>query len=256
MLVVISPAKNLDLTSELPAVRQTQPSQLSDAQALITELQRLAPQEVAQLMGLSDKLALLNYQRFQSWHTPFTQSNSRPAVFTFNGDVYQGLDAARFNADELNFAQQHLRILSGLYGVLRPLDRMQAYRLEMGTRFANARGRDLYAFWGERITTELNRDLKRVRSQWLVNLASQEYFRAVVPANLAATVIEPVFKDWKSGAYKIVSFFAKKARGRMSAYIVKHRLTDPEGLKHYNWDGYHYNESMSSPTQWVFTRKA
>ena len=255
MLAVISPAKNLDYDSELPKVRATQPTLLDNAQALIDGLKTLAPHEVSALMKLSDKLGQLNYERFQSWHQPFTKEDARPAVLAFNGDVYQGLEAHTFNGEDFKFAQQHLRILSGLYGLLRPLDLMQPYRLEMGTKYENPRGKDLYAFWGSIITDALNAQIKKTKATALVNLASNEYFKAVKAKDLTAPVIEPVFKDWKNGDYKIISFFAKKARGLMSAYIIKNQLTDPEALKDFDWGGYNYNAAMSSGAKWVFTRK-
>ncbi len=256
MLVVISPAKNLDFESALPKLRTTQPQMLDQAEHLIQNLKALAPHEVSELMRLSDKLGQLNYDRYQAWSRPFNVKNARPAALAFNGDVYQGLEASSFSAEDFAFAQQHLRILSGLYGVLRPLDLMQPYRLEMGTRLATDKGRDLYAYWGEAITQALNQQLKKTRADTLVNLASNEYFRAVKPKTLKATVIEPVFKDWKNGEYKIVSFLAKKARGLMSAYIVKHRLTQPEALQNFEEGGYTFNPSLSSEQKWVFTRKA
>ena len=255
MLVVISPAKNLDYERPIPKVKASQPQLLDHAQSLIDTLKPLAPHEVSQLMHLSDKLGQLNYDRFQAWRRPFTSKNARPAVLAFNGDVYQGLDAPNMNNEDLAFAQQHLRILSGLYGVLRPLDRMQPYRLEMGTKLANANGKDLYAFWGATITEVLNAHMKKIRASALINLASNEYFRAVQVKAVALPIIEPVFKDWKNGEYKIISFFAKKARGLMSAYIIKHRLTTPEAIKTFDWGGYRFNDEMSTGARWVFTRK-
>ena len=255
MLFVISPAKNLDETSTLPAVKATQPALLEHAQLLINQLQTLAPHDVSELMKLSDKLGALNYERFQAWSQPFTAENARPAALTFNGDVYQGLDAASFSRADFTFAQKHLRILSGLYGLLRPLDLMQAYRLEMGTKLNNERGKDLYAFWGNIITDALNAQLKTLKADTVVNLASGEYFKAVKVKQLAATVVEPVFKDYKNGQYKIISFYAKKARGLMSAYSIKNALTNPEDLKAFDVDGYCFNEAMTSGSKWVFTRK-
>jgi len=250
MLAVISPAKNLDYDTPLPKVRATQPALLNDAQELIDGLKALAPHDVSGLMKLSDKLGQLNYERFQAWQQPFTKSNARPAVLAFNGDVYQGLEASTFSAEDFKFAQGHLRILSGLYGLLRPLDLMQPYRLEMGTRYNN-----LYQFWGLIITEALNAQLRKTKSQALVNLASNEYFKAVKAKELAAPVLEPVFKDWKNGDYKIISFFAKKARGLMSAYIIKNQLKNPEDLKAFDWGGYQYNAALSGESKWVFTRK-
>lgn len=257
MLAVISPAKDLDYQTPLPPLEASEPRLLAEAQLLIKGLKKLAPFEVAKLMHLSDKLGDLNYQRFQQWHLPFTPNNARPAVLAFNGDVYQGLQAKTFSGENFAFAQNHLRILSGLYGLLRPLDLIQPYRLEMGTRYATRRGRDLYAFWGKRITQLLQQDLDTSGCQVLVNLASQEYFKSVEAKTLRATIIEPVFKDYHdpSAQYKVVSFWAKKARGQMSAYIVKNQLTDVEALKGFTEGGYSYNKSLSRDHQWVFTRR-
>ncbi len=255
MLTVISPAKNLDLDSNAAAPKTTQPEYLNDSEQLVEQLAVMAPHELSELMKLSDKLGQLNYARYQSWCRPFTKKNARPSIMTFAGDVYQGLQAQEMDADELLFAQEHLRILSGLYGILRPLDLIQAYRLEMGTKLKNERGDNLYHFWGDIITDNLNKQLKRSKAEALINLASNEYFKAVKPAQLNAPVIEPVFKDWKNGQYKIISFFAKKARGRMSAYIIKNRLMDAADLQRFDWDGYQFNTAESSDSKWVFLRK-
>lgn len=255
MLSVISPAKNLELEQSLPSLKTSQPQLLDQAQELVEQLQRMAPHELSSLMHISDKLGQLNFDRYQAWQRPFTKKNARPALLTFAGDVYQGLDAQSFDSEDFSFAQQHLRILSGLYGVLRPLDLMQAYRLEMGTKLANKRGKDLYQFWNNDITDLLNKQLKKLGSKTLINLASNEYFKSVDSKVLNAEIIEPVFKDWKNGQYKIISFFAKKARGLMSAYIIKNRLTNAEQLKAFDWGGYSFNNAMSDAKRWVFTRK-
>jgi len=255
MLMVISPAKKLDIDTPSTVKKSTQPLLLSDAQQLIDELKKLAPQEVSSLMHISDKLGTLNYDRYQQWQLPFTPDNAKQALLTFKGDVYVGLDAESFDKEELAFAQQHLSILSGLYGVLRPLDLMQAYRLEMGTRFENIRGKDLYAFWGDKITQQLNRQLKKNKSQTLVNLASTEYFKSVDVSSLEAEVITPIFKDQKNGVYKIISFYAKKARGLMAAYAIKNKVTDAKALKQFATDGYEYQADQSTDKEWVFTRK-
>lgn len=255
MLLVISPAKNLDYETPAKTKQKSEPDFLDDAQALIDELRELAPQDISSLMGISDKLGVLNFDRYQQWSTPFTEDNAKQAVLAFNGDVYTGLDANSFKADEFKFAQKHLRILSGLYGLLRPLDLMQPYRLEMGTKFANQRGKDLYQFWGETITDALNKQLKSVKSEVLINLASNEYFKSVKPKLLNAEIITPVFKDWKGDKYKIISFYAKKARGLMAAYIIKNKLTDAEAIKGFDYEGYSFNEAMSSAKEWVFTRQ-
>ncbi|ABD83079.1 peroxide stress protein YaaA [Saccharophagus degradans] len=255
MLIVISPAKNLDYDTPMPKVKTTKAAMLEDSAELIEGLKQLAPQDVSKLMHISDKLGTLNYDRFQSWSLTFTKANARPAVLAFNGDVYVGLDAYSFTDEDFAFAQDHLRILSGLYGALRPLDLMQPYRLEMGTKFANNRGKDLYAFWGSKITDALNKQLKKVGSETVVNLASNEYFKSVKPKALNGEIITPVFKEWKDGKYKIISFFAKKARGLMSAYIIKNKLTQVEQLKSFDWDGYTFNKAMSDGSELVFTRK-
>ncbi len=250
MLIVISPAKKLDYASVIETAAVSQPALLDHAEELSQGLKKLAPQDVCSLMGLSDKLGLLNYQRFQEWQTPFNKDNAKPALLAFKGDVYQGLDAESMSTEDLNWAQNHMRILSGLYGLLRPLDLMQAYRLEMGTKFANPRGNDLYQFWGDIITRELN----KAESAVLVNLASNEYFKSVRKHDVSARIITPVFMDKKNDSYKIISFYAKKARGLMSRYIIKKRITEVEQIKHFDTDGYRYNAALSEADKWVFVR--
>lgn len=255
MLVVISPAKSLDYESPLPTKKNSQPSMLADSAELIAGLRKLAPQDIASLMGVSEKIALENFDRFKAWKMPFTKSNARPAVFAFKGDVYLGMDAYKLKTDDFTFAQEHLRILSGLYGLLKPLDLIQAYRLEMGTAWRNKRGANLYEFWGDKITQELNKQLKKIKSELLVNLASNEYFKAVNKKELNAEVVTPVFKDYKNGEYKVVSFFAKKARGLMSAYIVRERIEKAGDLKKFKAEGYRFNSELSRGNHQVFTRK-
>lgn len=206
-------------------------------------------------MGISPKLAELNYQRFQDWSTPFTTDNSKQALLAFKGDVYTGFDCDAWKADDFNFAQKHLRILSGLYGLLRPLDLMQPYRLEMGTRLKNAEGKDLYAFWGDTISEAISAAAKKSKSKCLVNLASNEYFSSVRPETIGLPVVTPVFKDAKNGKYKIISFFAKKARGMMSNFIVRNRITDPADLREFDVAGYYFDESSSSETNLMFLRE-
>lgn len=254
MLMVISPAKTLDFDIKPATKIHTTPDFLADAQELIDELRQLSPHDISALMGISDQLGVLNYDRFQQWSQPFSPDNAKPALLAFKGDVYTGLAAENFNAQGFRFAQKHLRILSGLYGLLRPLDLMQAYRLEMGTKFANQRGKDLYQFWGDAITQALNNQLKALKTDTLVNLASNEYFKAVNKKQLAADIITPVFKDLKNGQYKIISFYAKKARGQMAAWVIEHGLTEVDGLVDFNVAGYGYNAAMSDAKQWVFTR--
>ena len=254
MLTIISPAKKLDYSQLSEAQEFTQPLLLEHSERLLNDLRLLSPDDICSLMGLSDKLGALNYERFQEWQTPFSTDNAKQAILAFKGDVYQGLDAEHMSTDELNWAQDNLRILSGLYGLLRPLDLMQPYRLEMGTKFANERGGNLYQFWGEIITNQLNKLLSVSPKSVLINLASNEYFKSVQPKNLQADIITPVFMDQKGDKYKIISFFAKRARGLMSAFIIKNKITDAEQLKTFNVDGYSFNSAMSEGNKWVFCR--
>jgi cytoplasmic iron level regulating protein YaaA (DUF328/UPF0246 family) len=247
MLMIISPAKTLDYESPLATETHTQPDFLDDACELIDQLKELEPHQV------SDKLGQLNAERFQSWRTPFTPDNARQAVLAFKGDVYTGLDAESFSSEDFSFAQKHLRILSGLYGLLKPLDLMQPYRLEMGTRFENTRGKDLYAFWGSKITDALNQ-LLASDDKVLVNLASNEYFKSVQKKHLDARLVTPQFKDWKNGQYKMISFYAKKARGLMCRYAIQNRITQADDLKGFNLDGYYFSEDQSDNNNWVFLR--
>ena len=265
MLMVISPAKTLDYETPLATKKNSQPDFLEDACELIDQLKTLAPDDVSKLMSISDKLGQLNAERFRTWQTPFTQDNARQAVLAFKGDVYTGLDAESFSAREFDIAQKRLRILSGLYGVLKPLDLMQPYRLEMGTKLENARGKDLYAFWGNKITDELNRLLKAddrtekgtekgTEKKVLVNLASNEYFKSVRKKELDARLITPQFKDWKNGQYKMISFYAKKARGLMCRYAIQNNITQADDLKGFNLEGYRFSEEQSDADNWVFLR--
>jgi cytoplasmic iron level regulating protein YaaA (DUF328/UPF0246 family) len=251
--MVISPAKTLDYESPLATETYTQPDFLDDACELIDQLKELEPHEVSNLMSISDKLGQLNAERFRTWHTPFTPENARQAALAFKGDVYTGLDADSFSEDDFAFAQSHLRMLSGLYGLLRPLDLMQPYRLEMGTKFENKRGKDLYAFWGNIITDELNRLLANDDGV-LVNLASNEYFKSVRKKALDARIVTPQFKDWKNGQYKMISFYAKKARGLMCRFAIQNRITQADDLKGFNLDGYYFSDEQSSGDNWVFLR--
>ncbi|BDH47183.1 UPF0246 protein [Salmonella enterica subsp. enterica serovar Choleraesuis] len=254
MLIVISPAKTLDYQSPLATQRYTQPQLLDWSQQLIDVARQLSAPQIARLMSISDKLADLNAVRYSEWQPDFTPDNARQAILAFKGDVYTGLDAATLNEADFDFAQQHLRILSGLYGVLRPLDLMQPYRLEMGIKLKNAKANDLYGFWGERITQELSAALDAQGDRVLINLASDEYFKSVKPAVLDARIIKPVFLDQKNGKYKVISFYAKKARGLMSRYIVENRLTKPEQLTGFNVQGYRYDSAASSADELVFSR--
>ncbi|MBU1330686.1 MAG: peroxide stress protein YaaA [Gammaproteobacteria bacterium] len=255
MLMVISPAKTLDYDSAPATTRYTLPEHLSHSHELIDQLRDFSPAQIAELMHLSDKLAGLNAARFGSWSEPFTPENAKQALLAFKGDVYTGLHADDFNEADFDFAQRHLRMLSGLYGVLRPLDLMQPYRLEMGTKLANPRGKDLYAFWGEHISGWLNAALQAQGDDVLLNLASNEYFAAVKRKALNARIINTEFRDLKNGQYKIISFYAKKARGLMARYVIKERLKDPQGLKDFNLDGYHYSQQNSDANNLVFLRE-
>jgi len=252
MRIVISPAKKLYEGSALQNFPHTQPAFLQQAQTLIDILQEKNAFDIAELMKLSMKLADLNVQRYQSWHTPFTANNAKQALFSFAGDVYQGLDAQSLLHDDINFAQEHLRMLSGLYGMLRPLDLMQPYRLEMGTRLANDKGSNLYDFWGNTITEQLNQELPTTDT--LINLASTEYFKVIQPKLLQTNIITPCFKENKAGTYKVVGIYAKKARGLMTRYIIKNRITDVQAIKNFDLDGYIYNPSLSDNKIWVFSR--
>ncbi len=254
MLTVISPAKTLDFDSPTTTRKKTQPEFLESAGLLIDDARKMSPADIRQLMGVSENIAQLNHQRFMNWGTPFTLDNAKQAVLAFKGDVYTGLEAETLSAEQLSFAQKHLRILSGLYGLLRPLDLMQAYRLEMGLKFDNSGGKDLYQFWGDRINLALNSQLKKSGSQVLLNLASQEYFRSVKASALEADIVTPVFKDLKGEKYKVISFFAKKARGQMARYIIEKGLNEPDSLKRYRVAGYRYNKAESTAREMVFTR--
>ncbi len=253
MLTVISPAKTLDFEAPATTEQYSQPAFLKQSQQLIDGLKKLAAQEVASLMSISDKLAGLNVARYQEWQTPFTTDNAKQAVLAFKGDVYTGLDADTLDQKGLDFAQTHLRILSGLYGVLKPLDLIQAYRLEMGTKFGVKNAKDLYAFWGSQIREALAAD-PAFKDKQLINLASNEYFKVVGAKQLDASIITPVFKDLKNGQYKMISFYAKKARGLMSRFIIDKQINKPEALKDFDYDGYHFSAEMSKGNDWVFVR--
>lgn len=253
MLMVISPAKTLDYDTPPVIEQSTQPRFVEHSVELIDVLREKSPQDIAKLMSLSDKLASLNVARYGSWERESTPNNAKQALLAFKGDVYTGLNAEDFSADDFAFAQQHLRMLSGLYGLLRPLDLMQPYRLEMGTRFENNRGKDLYAFWGSKITEEINR-LLADDDGVLVNLASNEYFKSVKKKDLEGRLITPQFKDWKNGQYKMISFYAKKARGLMCRFAIQNRITQADDLKGFNLEGYYFSEDQSDKNNWVFLR--
>ena len=255
MLMVISPAKTLDYKTVPPVTTYSQPDYLRQAQMLIDILKAYSPAEIAQLMKISDALSVLNAGRFSQWQLPFTPYNSKQAIFAFRGEVYEGLDPYSLDDKAFYYAQQHLRILSGLYGILRPLDLMQAYRLEMGTKLTNIHGKDLYTFWGDTISEGLNALLEDMGSQTLVNLASEEYFKSVKPKALRATVITPIFEEYKNGQYKVISFYAKRARGLMARFAITHQIKEAEALKGFDSDSYAFIPAGSDATRWLFRRK-
>ena len=256
MLIVISPAKTLDFETPPKVPAFTMPDFLDDSAELIDELRELEPHKLSGLMGISPQLADLNANRYHAWSLPFTSSNAKQSVLAFKGDVYTGLDADSLSEDELQYAQKHLRILSGLYGVLKPLDLMQPYRLEMGTKLKTRRGKDLYDFWQDRINTAINAELHNQEDPVLVNLASNEYFKSVKADKLEARIITPVFKEERNGEYKMITFFAKKARGLMSRYIIRNRLADPEEIRGFDLEDYRYNEALSGADRPVFSRSS
>jgi len=256
MLIVISPAKKLDFESLPQTDDYTQPQSLQDSAELIDILKELSAKELEKLMHLSSNLAQLNYERYHHWCLPFNPQNAKQALLTFKGDVYAGINIESFSDTELSYTQDHLRILSGLYGLLRPLDLMQPYRLEMGTRLNNHRGKNLYEFWGEQITELLNQQMKQINSELLINLASQEYFKSIKAGALSGRIITPVFKEKRADdSYKIIGIYAKKARGMMTAFILKNQINNAEHIKGFCEAGYQYNPDLSNDTDWVFCRE-
>ncbi len=254
MLAIISPAKTLDFESAVRKLPVFQPHLTDYSEQLIEICRQLSPQEIASLMSISDKLAGLNAARFAEWTKTHNEENARPAIFAFKGDVYTGLDVDTLSDEDILFAQSHLRMLSGLYGLLQPLDLMQPYRLEMGTKLVNAKGKDLYAFWGDVITQSVQQSLDSQGDNVLVNLASDEYYKSVKESRLKAQIVKPVFLDNKNGKYKVVSFYAKKARGLMCRYIIRNRLTQIEQLKDFDLGGYWFDSVSSTEKELVFKR--
>lgn len=254
MLALISPAKTLDYTTALPTDTYTQPRLLEQSQQLIDVCRKLSASEIASLMTVSEKIATLNVERFRDWNADFDFSNARQALFAFKGDVYTGLDAYHLKDQDIDYAQQHLRMLSGLYGLLRPLDLMMPYRLEMGTKLKNTRGHNLYEFWGSIITDQINQDLAEIDAKVLVNLASDEYYKSVNEKKIQAEIIKPVFLDQKNGKYKVISFYAKKARGLMARYLIENKLSQVEQLKAFDSEGYYFDAESSSDKELVFKR--
>ena len=254
MLILISPAKTLDFSPQSLHKTTSKPELLAHSKKLIAELRQLSPKQIGKLMGISEKLSAGVHKYVADWKAKYDPAGAKQSLLAFRGDVYQGINADTFVTKDFDFAQKHLRILSGLYGVLRPLDLMQGYRLEMGTKLAGVYGKNLYDFWGDKIARTLEESLAGQGDEVLVNLASNEYFKATQAKNIDCRVITPVFKDRKGGDYKVISFFAKKARGRMVGHLVRNRITDESGILKFREAGYKYNRGLSSEDQPVFTR--
>ena len=254
MITVLSPAKTLDFETPSPTEKTTRPALIKDAALLAGWCKQQSREDLRQLMGISEKLAELNQQRFSDWESPHPKTGSKAALFAFQGDVYRGLKSSEWTAKQIEYSKDHLRILSGLYGVLRPLDRMLPYRLEMGTSLENDRGKDLYAFWGTKIAEQLNKQAQTTKAKCLLNLASQEYFKSVDQSVLECPVVSPAFKEWKNGKYKIIAIFAKLARGTMASWVVKNRVKTVNKLTQFAEDGYQYDPESSTPEVPVFLR--
>jgi len=254
MIVTLSPSKGQDFEEASLTKKHSKPADIKDSELLIRELRKIKSKQLQELMSVSENIADLNVDRYQSFTTPFTTRNAKQAIFAFKGDVYGGFDLASFSEDDFAYAQDHLRILSGLYGCLRPLDLIQPYRLEMKTRLKNPRGDNLYQFWGDRITRSLNKELKKQQQPVLVNLASNEYFKAVKPKQLEGRLLNINFKETRDGKTRVVAIFAKRARGMMADYIIRNRIEDPEQLKKFRLDGYRFNKPLSDDKQWTFER--
>lgn len=255
MIIVISPAKTVDFETPPQTSKFTNPDFLSESNKLVREMRRYSRNDIKKLMNVSDKIADLNVERFKKFKTPFTAKNAKQAILAFKGDVYTGLNIEDFNARDLDFAQKHLRILSGLYGLLRPLDLMQSYRLEMGLKLAVKNTKNLYEFWDNQITEKINSEFKIQKEHTLINLASNEYFKVIQKKNIDGTIITPAFKEARDGGFKMIGIYAKKARGLMSRYIIKNRIKNPEEIKAFSLDGYKFNKNLSTATDWTFTRK-
>jgi len=254
MLTILSPAKSLDFSAACPNAVPSVPEFLDDAEILVKRLRRMSRRALGELLGIGDELARLNQQRYAAWTRPFTADNAKPAILAFNGQVYAGLEAKRFRARDFAYGQDHLRILSGLYGTLRPLDFIQPYRLEMGTRLNTRRGKTLYDFWGEKITEALNEALASNKQDVLVNLASNEYFKSVKPRLLTGSIVVPIFKEIKGGKARTIATFAKQARGRMAAWIIRQHIDTPARLTQFDADGYKFVRRESTDRELVFAR--
>ena len=254
MLAILSPAKTLDFDSPLVTDQHSVPKFTKESTALIRTLRKLEPSEIGSLMGISDKLASLNHDRYAQWSPSFDDETARASILAFKGDVYQGLNAPTMSKRDFTWAQKRLRVLSGLHGLLRPLDRIHPYRLEMGTKLDNPKGKDLYQFWGSKVTDALNEALAEQRSKVLVNLASNEYYKVVQADQIQGRVLTINFKEWRRDAYRFVSFSAKRARGLMARYMIDQRAENAEALRGFDVDGYAFNEDLSSEDEWIFTR--
>ena len=254
MIITLSPSKGQDFETPALTKKYSRPADLKDSGLLIRELRKIKVAELQELMGVSSNIAALNVSRYQSFKTPFTTKNARQAIFAFKGDVYGGIDIEHFTEEDFDYAQDHLRILSGLYGCLRPLDLIQAYRLEMKTKLKNPRGDNLYQFWGEHITNSLNKALAQQQEPVLVNLASNEYFKSVQPKLLDGRLLNVNFKETKNGKTRVVAIFAKRARGMMADYIIRNRIESPAGIKKFRQQGYRLSRELSDDKQWTFER--
>ncbi|MCU4166360.1 peroxide stress protein YaaA [Carboxylicivirga caseinilyticus] len=254
MIIIISPAKTLDFETKVPATSNTDIRFPKEATALVKQLKKLKPAALSELMSISSPLATLNHHRFQLWQHPFNEAETRAALFAFKGDVYTGIDAYSLNTNEVDYANSHLRILSGLYGLLRPLDNIMPYRLEMGTKLEISSKKNLYDFWGDKITKLLLKDMNENKEEVLINLASNEYFKSIDRKKLKKQIVTPVFKDQKNGEYKVISFFAKKARGLMTRFIIQNRIENPDDLRAFDLDGYYYHQDLSKPDMPTFVR--
>lgn len=254
MLAVISPAKTLDFECTLPSLRTTRPSYAAEASELVTNLRKKSRPQLAELMSISEKLSDLNFSRYRDWKPDVSDDTGRPALFAFKGDVYTGFDLESYAREDISYAQKHLRILSGLYGILRPLDLIQPYRLEMGTKLKTSKGANLYEFWDDQITRAVNSAATKAGCDILVNLASQEYYSVLQPEKIKPQVITPQFMQLKNGSYKFLSFYGKKARGMMADFLIRERIESPDRLKKFSREGYRYNKELSKDDKWVFTR--
>ena len=254
MLITLSPSKGQDFETASLSKKHTKPADLKDSELLIKELRKIKSKDLQEMMSISENIATLNVDRYKTFTTPFTIKNAKQAIFAFKGDVYGGLELDSFKEDDYAYAQDHLRILSGLYGCLRPMDLIQPYRLEMKTRLKNDRGENLYQFWDDRITKSINRELKKQKEPVLVNLASNEYFKSVKPKLLEGRLLNIIFKETKAGKTRVVAIFAKRARGMMADYIIRNRIEKPEDLKKFKLGGYKFDKSLSDDKQWTFER--